>query len=310
MASITTAQASLFSRPDPIKGMFETSPTVDQFLPQMTWKRLSGHQARVVTVTAGNFGAAAWIAAGGATTDSSSVPTEPATTYDLKRVYVDLLLDTFSEEIYRDDSPENVKVLQAELDAKLVNVRYKLGDSLMNGTGGANDPQGVKTLAVSGQTVGANNDAVNGGALLFTDVDRLLNKVTAGGGRADALIMNLAVLNKWKALHYPGSLPRVGVDPVSGDRCFYHGNVKILVSDWIPNNETKGSGTNLSSMYAVVLGYGKGIAGVFKPGGSGKMFEVERVMVAGNDQHRYRVSCNVTFVKHTDAALARLDGIA
>lgn len=311
MASITAAQAALFSRPDPIKGLIQVAPTIDQFLPQLPWQGIAGFQVRVVNVTAANFGAAAWVAAGGATTDSSSVPTDPASTFDLKRVYVDLLLDTFSEEIYREDTPENVKVLQAELDAKLVNIQYKIGDSLMNGTGASNDPTGLKSLVIAGQTVGADDDAVDGGALLLSDVDRLLNKITANSNQADALIMNLAVLQKWKALHYSsGSLPRVGIDPATGQKCFFHGTTKILVSDWIPSNETKGAGTNLSSMYAVVLGYGTGIAGVFKPGGSGKMFEVERVLVAANDQHRYRVSGNITFVKFTDAALARLSGIA
>jgi len=311
MASITTAQAALFSRPDPITGLYQSAPVVDQFVDHIKWRAITGVQVRVVVVAAANFGSAAWIAAGGATTDSSSVPTDPATTYDLKRTTVDLLLDTFSEEIYRDDTPENVKVLQAELDAKLVNIRYKMGDALVNSTGASNDPKGLIGLVVAGNTVGANNDAANGGALLMSDVDRLLNKITANKGRADALVMNLAVLQKWKALFTAnGSVPRVGIDPVTGEKCFYHGIVKILVSDWIPNNETKGAGTNLSSMYAVVLGWDKGLAGAYKPGGSGKMFEVERVMVAANDQHRYRVSTNITYPLFTDAALARLNGIA
>ena len=56
MASITSAQAALFSRPDPITGLYQAAPTIDHFLEQLPWRRVSGYQVKVVVVTAANMG--------------------------------------------------------------------------------------------------------------------------------------------------------------------------------------------------------------------------------------------------------------
>ena len=310
MASITQAQAALFSRDDPKRGILEGAPIVDEFIDLLPWVRMTGHQFSEIFATVIGFGSASWIPAGGPTTDSPTVPVLPPNFYDLKRVYVDVLIDTFSENIYT--SPTDTDIVQMELDAKLKNIRYAIGNALVNGMGlPFSDPRGLSTLVDISQTIGAGNDAPNGGPLLLTDVDRLLTKITANNGKADLLVMNLAVRKKWIAAHYAnGTKPIVEVDPATGRKVYYHGNVKVAVSDHIPNNETKGTGTNLSSMYALVLGYMKGICGGYKPGQNGQMFEIERVLVDGSDQHRYRVSAQVVFGRFGTTTLARLDGIA
>ena len=310
MASITQAQARLFSRPNPIDGLHEDLPIPDEFIEALPWVKLEGHQVNVLRVTSGNFGSATWVAPGGATPDSSSVPTAPATTFELRRVEVDLLLDSFSEAIY--SSPLDVDIAQVELDAKLLNCRYAIGRALVIGAGGAtNEPEGLRTQVIAAQTVGASNDAANGGTLLLTDVDRLLALIRANNGRADVLVMNLAVRQKWEKAHYDKGLqPRVERNPETGLEDFYHGRVRVVVSEHLPSNETKGAGKNLSSMYAVVLGYGKGLCGGWKPGASGEFFEIERVLVEGTDQHRYRVSAQATFPLFSTRSLARLNGIA
>lgn len=311
MASITQAQASLFSRPDKIKGLHEDQPIVDEFYDAVPWVEISGHQVDAVRATAANFGSANWVDAGGSTTDSSAVPSDPATAYLLKRVYVDLLLDSFSEAIYSNSG--DTLIAQMELDAELRKMRYKLGLALVAGDTGAtpSQPAGLVNLVAAGQTVGANDDAVNGGALSLSDVDRLLNKIKVNNGRADLLVMNLSVFQKWKKLFYVnGTQPRVLADSATGKECFYHGTVRVVVSDWIPSNETKGAGTNLSSIYAVALGWGVGFCAAYKSTNGGKMFETERLMIAATDQHRYRVSAQVVFPVFSESAIARCNGIS
>ena len=48
----------------------------------------------------------------------------------------------------------------------------------------------------------------------------------------------------------------------------------------------------------------------WKPGAGGEYFDMERELVAGTDQHRYRVSAQVTFPLFSRRALARLNGIS
>ncbi len=312
MASITQPQAKLFSRDQPIHGIYEQTPIADEFIDVLPWVQMTGHQFVENQANATDFGTASWIAAGGLTTDSPTVPSAlVANLYDLRRVYVDVLIDAFSENIY--SSPTDVSITQMELDAKLRNLRYRIGDALVNGTGAflTSDPHGLITLTDVSQIVGAANDNANGGLLLLSDVDRLLAKIRANNGKADVLVMNLPVRQKWLKAHYDvGTKPLVQQDPTTGKKLYYHGNVQVVLSDHIPNNETKGTGTNLSSMYAVVLGEGKGVCGGYKPGSDGKMFEVERVLVTSPDQHRYRVSAQVSFGRFGLSSLARLNGIA
>ncbi len=312
MASITQGQAKLFSRSEPITGIYEQTPKADEFIDVLPWVRMTGHEFVENQASTPDFGTASWIAAGGATADSPTVPTALAPNlYDLKRVYVDVLVDDFQARIYT--SPTDVDIVQLELDAKLRNIRYRIGDALVNGTGLPlnNDPHGLITLTDASQVVGADNDNANGGTLLLSDVDRLLAKIRAGNGRADVLVMNLSVRQKWLKAHYnQGTKPLVEVDPRTGAKAYYHGNVRVVVSDHIPSTETKGTGTNLSSMYAVVLGYGRGVCGGYKPGASGQMFEIEPVLVTTTDQHRYRVSAQVSFARFGLSSVARLDGIA
>ncbi len=312
MPSINQLQAKLFSREDPKRGILESAPIVDQFLDLLTWVRMTGHEFDEIQATATSFGSASWIPAGGITSDSSTtpIPLVPII-YDLKRVYVDVLIDTFCENIY--SSPTDTDIVQMELDAKLKNLKYAIGSALVNGTGlpAPADPHGLITLVDPFQVVGANNDNPNGGPLILSDVDRLLAKITANNGKADLLVMNMAVREKWIAAHYfNGTKPIVEVDPATGQKVYYHGNVRVAVSDHIPNNETKGTGTNLSSMYALVLGYMKGICGGYKPGTNGQMFDIERTLVPTTDTHRYRVSAQVVFGRFGTTSLARLDGIA
>jgi len=312
MPSINQIQAKSLSREDPKRGLLQSEPKVDQFLDLLTWVRMTGHEFDEIQATSTSFGFASWIGAGGLTIDSSTTPFPIVpTVYDLKRVYVDVLIDTFCENIY--SSPTDTDIVQMELDAKLTNLKYAIGSALVNGTGVpvSNDPHGLITLVDAIQVVGANNDNPNGGPLLLADVDRLLAKITANNGKADLLVMNMAVREKWIAAHYfVGTKPIVEVDPATGQKVYYHGNVRVAVSDHIPNNETKGTGTNLSSMYALVLGYMKGICGGYKPGINGQMFDIERTLVQATDTHRYRVSAQIVFGRFGTTSLAPLDGIA
>ncbi len=312
MPSINQIQAKSLSREDPKRGLLQSEPKVDQFLDLLTWVRMTGHEFDEIQATSTSFGFASWIGAGGLTIDSSTTPFPIVpTVYDLKRVYVDVLIDTFCENIY--SSPTDTDIVQMELDAKLTNLKYAIGSALVNGTGVpvSNDPHGLITLVDAIQVVGANNDNPNGGPLLLADVDRLLAKITANNGKADLLVMNMAVREKWIAAHYfVGTKPIVEVDPATGRKVYYHGNVRVAVSDHIPNKETKRTGTNVASMYALVLGYMKGICGGYKPGINGQMFDIERTLVQATDTHRYRVSAQIVFGRFGTTSLAPLDGIA
>lgn len=297
------------TRPEPILGMRLDQEVADEFVEAIPWVKMCGHQMNVPAVTPGDFGAAVWGAAGAPTTDSPTSPNASPEEFAPARAVSDLLLDSGTEEIY--SCGTDTDLLEMEMDTKVHALQRLIGEAAVKGRGaGWNEPKGLVTLATAGQTTGANDDDPNGGNLLLGDVDRLVRRVRVDNARRVRLVMNRTVLRIWKTLFYQnGQVPEVERCPATGREAYVHGTARILVSDWIPTNETKGTGTNLSSMYAVVLGWKKGLVGIFKPGRSGAFVQMSETMLATSDQRVVRASANVGFALFAETALARLDGI-
>lgn len=309
MPGPTPTQASYLARPALHPGMLLNNPTIDEASPLLHWVRIGGYQYEIARIAAADLGAPAWVTSGAATTEAGAIPSA-RTVWALYRVVGDFDLDTLVQRVYTGDDND---ILQIETDAKILALQRALGDAFMNGVVASNQPDGLKAQVAAGQTVGANNDNVNGGALSLADINRMLNLLTAANGDRTnaAIIMNTAVLKKWLDLNVAaGFAPRVAIDPWTGTERYYHGLVRVLISDWIPNNETKGTGNNLSSIYGVVLGYPDGVFGAYKSAQDGRMIEAAQVIKVANDVTRVRIAATGTFVVPTQAALVRCSGIA
>lgn len=325
MSSPTQEKLAQFSRVLVFPGLLEETPVVDQVLGILPWKVISGHQENVVGVSATGLGPAFWINPGSSTTDSSPNPGVPVSTFALKRLYRDVMLDSSLV----DTMSTEVDIAQAQVDAALRTILYAVGSGLFYGRSGAIPSQfdGFNSLVLTSQTVGARNDDPDGGPATLSDYDRLLNKIVVANGRADAIVGNLRSLQKWKALHYAsGVMPElgylcVGHSPTDSvprrldGRCasrtpvFLHNGVPFLVSEHILSNEKKGAGTGLTSAWAVKLGDGVGLC-LTTPERFGRSpFKVERFLNTFGDQERYRVVLNVGLTMFSPGALARLNGI-
>ena len=163
---------------------------------------------------------------------------------------------------------------------------------------------------VAGQITGANNDNPNGGAANLGDFDRLAQLVTVRNGCGVNLVMNREAFQKWKALWYAAGVePAVRVDPATGREFYWHGDARVLVSQHLLNNETKGTGINLTSVYAVVIDTEVGFYGVFKTACPGKFAILEELAKEGVDQRVVRIAANVGFIVTSEKCVARLNGM-
>lgn len=135
----------------------------------------------------------------------------------------------------------------------------ELSARLINGT---SSPNIIGLQSKTGSsTVGANNGNANGGFMSLQDIYKALYTCAptddlVGGGSADCAVLNPKALRELLGLinasdHSQGG--RWVEDPELSAPVFEYLGIKWYISDSVPLNETKGTGTNLTSIYFLKL---------------------------------------------------------
>lgn len=220
----------------------------------------------------------------------------------------DVTVDKFLQETQGETNDQ--MGLQIAAKAKAVGRLYH--DALVNGDASLNAGvafDGLKALttnadANAGQTISA---TANGGALTFGLLDNLLDLVPNG---ADALVMRRGTLRAYRAaLRLQGGTS--GADVVMNDfgqPMIAHNGVPIIVNDFLPGNETKGTSSGIcASVYAVRLNEVDGLHGLY--GGANAGLRVEAVGThQTKDADIVRLKWYAGLVLKSSKSLARLEG--
>ena len=195
---------------------------------------------------------------------------------------------------------QDQRAIQTTLKSK--SVARKFEDTLITGdvTVDSNAFDGLRRLAVAGQTI---NAGANGGPLTLDLVDQLVDLVK--GGKPDLLMMSKRTRRRLKALlvnntHYVES----GTDSFGRQVMLYDG-IPVEVSDFQPDTETKGAGSNLSSVYALHVGEADGLVGLQ----NGDLEAVDLGQLESKDASRVRLRWYVGLALLRDSAVARLEGV-
>lgn len=236
-----------------------------------------------------------------------AVPFKEVTTR-LRIIAGDVDVDKFLQETESNDNDQ--MAIQIGKKAKALGRLYH--DALVNGDQTANAKQfdGVKRLTTNAdsnanQTI---NAGVNGAALTLGMLDQLLDTVKNG---ADALIMRRGTIRAFRALVRAAggaTAEEYALAKDFGRPMLTHNGVPILVNDFLPANETLGSGTNLCSVYAVRLNEVDGLHGLY--GGDAAGIRVEDIgTVQNKDAQRLRVKWYCGLALKSTQSLARLQGV-
>jgi len=192
------------------------------------------------------------------------------------------------------------RATQTQLKAK--DVARKFESTFVAGDVGTdpNSFDGIRNLAPGGQTLTA---AANGGPLTLPLLDQLIDLVR--GGKPDLLLMSKRTRRKLKSLlvastHYVES----GVNAFGRQVMLYDG-IPVEASDWVPDTETDGSGTSLSSLYAIHLSDADGLVGLQ----NGGLEVVDVGQLEAKDASRVRIRWYVGLALLRDSALARLKAV-
>jgi hypothetical protein len=168
--------------------------------------------------------------------------------------------------------------LEVQVGARKVGCVRALGSGILEGTGGGTALEGFKFHIVSGQTIGAANGAANGGAPTLEDLHKLVYLATASdgcvGAGADCLVAApKAIRFIIKLLEDKGTTPHFAFDSDLGVPVLHFNGIPVYLGQ-NATNETKGTGTNLTSIWAVKLTGPTGVR-VLHSGGDSSEFGIE-----------------------------------
>lgn len=284
------------------RGVIETLVKESPILGRLPFLSVEGNSYRYNQEAA--LGFAEWHAIGDTWTESSSAFS--AKTANLTILGGDVDIDNFIQQTRSDVNDQ--RAIQVSKKAKAVAQEFET--QVISGDGTANRIEGLAKWYSTNAGVRTAPDSQvmlageNGGDLSTQLMDELIDRVFPG--KPDALIMPRRTRRKLKQVLAESShYLEVGGDEFGRQVMMYDG-IPVLVSDYIPENETQGSGTGLSSIYAVTFGAGEALCGL-----QNGAISVENLgRLETKDATRVRIKWYVGLACFNMNRCARLAGIA
>jgi len=229
---------------------------------------------------------------------TESTPTFAQITATLKIMGGDADIDNYL--IATRSNVQDLEVAVIQLKAKAVQQLFE--QTFITGDSSTNPKafDGIDKVCESGQTLSM---GVNGGSLTLDKLDELVDKVL--GGKPEMLLMSRRsrrLLNK--LARTAGTFLETDRDQF-GQMVQYYDTTPVGVSDYIADNQTQGTSTDCSTIYAMQFGEGA-VAGLTGPGG----LQVERVgSLEQKDATRTRIKWYTSMALFNGMKLAKLIGV-
>lgn len=197
-----------------------------------------------------------------------------------------------------------------QIASKAKSAGRKFQDMLINGTGSNFTFTGLISLAVAGQQV---DTGTNGANLSFDFMDQLMDLVVDKDGQVDYMTAHQRPIRAYLALLRALGGAGIGdvVELPSGMQVPAYRSVPIFRNDYIPINQTKGSATTCTTLFAGNLDDGsrsQGIAGLTAAQESG--MTVEDVGISETkDERIWRVKWYCGLALFSEKGLASAPGV-
>jgi hypothetical protein len=210
----------------------------------------------------------------------------------------DVDVDNFLSRTMSDQNDQ--RATQIAMKAKAVRRAFETAFVTGDAAVDANSFDGIRKLIPSSQVMDA---GANGAALTLTMLDQLVDMVR--GGKPDLLLMSRRSRRKLKSL-LQASAHYVESGDQFGRRVMLYDGIPVVHSDFVPDDETLGSGSSLSSIYALSFGFGDALGGL-----QNNDIEVVDVgQLESKDAVRTRIRWYCGLALFRDNACARLRGIS
>jgi Type 2A encapsulin shell protein SrpI-like len=304
MASITLAQADLLSQDLLVQGIIEDIVTVNPIFDSLPFDRFSGTG---IAYNRENVLGDVQVSGVGDTITAKSPSTYTEINDRLTRIIGDAEVDNLIDFVESETSSQSAQQIAGK--AKAAGREYQR--MLVNGTGAANEFTGLLSLCDPSQKIDTGTD---GSTLSLEILDSMMQLVTAKDGEVDFLMMHgRTLVSYYKLIRELGGTSMSEVATVSGRVIDGYRRIPIFRNDWIPINQTKGSGGAVkTTIFAGVFDDGSrktGLAGLTAARDAG----ISLVQVGekeDKDEKIYRIRWYCGLALFSARAIACADGIS
>ncbi len=304
MASVTLAESAKLAQDQLVAGVIENVITVNKAFQVMPFDGISGnalaYNRENVLGDVDVEGVGDLIGAKGAATFTQ-------VTSSLTTIVGDAEVNGLISATRSSDGNDQTAV---QIASKAKSAARKYQDMLINGTGTANEFNGLINLCPASQHA---DTGVNGGPLSFDFLDELIDLVTDKDGQVDWMMFPARTLRSYFALLRALGGASIGdtMELPSGEEVPAYRGIPIFRNDWIPVNQTKGSGSGQTTIFAGNWDDGSqqhGIAGLTAEDMAG-ISVIDVGESETRDEHIWRVRWYCGLALFSEKGIACADGI-
>lgn len=308
MSSVTLAESAKLAQDELVAGVIENIITVNRMYDVLPFDGIDGNS---LAYNRENALGDVIMAGVGTTFTSAAAGKAPATftkvNSNLTTIMGDAEVNGLIQATRSGDGNDQTSV---QIASKAKSAGRQFQDQMINGDGTGNNMTGLINLVATGQKA---TTGTNGSALSFDILDNLVDLVTDKDGTVDYLTMHARTIRSYKALlrGLGGASVNEVIELPSGAEVPAYSGVPIFRNDYIPTNQTKGTGTALTTIFAGTLDDGSrthGIAGLTAVNAAG----IQVVPVGekeDSDDYIWRVKWYCGVALFSEKGLAAADGI-
>lgn len=307
MASVTLAESAKLAQDELASGVIETIVTVNQFFQVLPFDDFDGNSLQYTRENAmggaGNAGVGTDLSGG----TFKAPATFTTVNVGLTKIMADAEVDNLIQATRSGDGNDQT-ALQIASKAKHVGRLYQA--QMISGTGTGNQFEGLDILCANDQKV---DTGANGGALTFEILDELADLVTDKDGELDYYMMNKRERRKYRSLlrGLGGASINETIELPSGEEVHAYSGTGIFRNDYIATDQTKGTSTDTSTVWAGTIDDGSrtmGISGLTARNAAGiQVTPIGEKEDADEFIHRIKWYCG--FALFSEKGLAAAPGI-
>lgn len=304
MASVTLTESAKLAQNELVAGLIENVITVNRFYEVLPFDGIEGN---ALAYNRENVLGDVDVEGVGDSIGSVAAATFTQVTSSLTTIIGDAEVNGLIAATRSGDGNDQTAI---QIASKAKSAGRKYQDMLINGTGSSDQFTGLISLTDSAQKVATGN---NGGALSFAFLDELIDLVVDKDGQVDYITLNARPLRSYMALlrALGGANISEVVQLPSGAQVPGYRGIPMFRNDWIPIDQTKGSGSAQTTVFAGTLDDGSrshGIAGLTAANAAG-LSVVDVGEMESYDNHKYRVKWYCGLAMFSKKGLAAAEGI-
>lgn len=304
MASVTLAESAKLAQDELVEGVIENIITVNQMFEMLPFDGINGN---ALAYNRENVAGDVDVEGVGDTIGSKAAATFTQVTSSLTTIIGDAEVNGLIQATRSGDGNDQTAI---QIASKAKSAGRKYQDMLINGTGSSAQFSGLINLCAAGQTV---NVGTNGANLSFAILDELIDTVTDKDGAVDYVMMHARTRRSYRNLLR--SLGGAGINETvqmpSGAEVLAYNGIALFRNDWIPTNQTKGTGVACTTIFAGTFDDGSrshGIAGLTASEMAGLQV-VDVGEAEDKDEHIHRVKWYCGLAMFSEKGLAMANGI-